>query len=247
MRTLSVFATAAVGFASTVLGHGYVNEAIINGITYTGYQPYQDPYMNPIPARIFRKIAGNGPIEDLSLIDLQCGGFQGSGSAPALLTAPATAGSTVTLKWTPWPDSHHGPTITYMARCPASCDNYNPGTDAVWFKVAHEGLRSDGTTWATDDLITSIPYNFTIPQSLQDGEYIVRHELLALHSAYSYPGPQFYPSCFQITLTGGGSSTGPAEKVAFPGEYTPTTPGVVFDIYKGNTNYPIPGPAVWNQ
>lgn len=77
-----------------------------------------------------------------------------------------------------------------MARCPGRCEDYNPGKDAVWFKVAHEGLRSDGKTWATDDMIVGKPYTFTIPKSLAAGNYIVRHELLALHSAYSYPGPQ---------------------------------------------------------
>lgn len=92
--------------------------------------------------------------------------------------------------------------------------------------------RSDGT-WASDDFITGKTYTFTIPKTLVAGNYIVRHEILALHSAYSYPGVQFYPSCFQVTVTGGGSATGPSSKVAFPGAYTPTTPGIVFDIYQG--------------
>jgi hypothetical protein len=29
----------------------------------------QDPYYNPVPARIIRKIPGNGPVTDLSLIE----------------------------------------------------------------------------------------------------------------------------------------------------------------------------------
>lgn len=90
---------------SLASAHGYVNTAIIGGTTYTGYQPYQDPYMSPAPQRIFRKIAGNGPIEDISSIDLQCGGWQNSGSAPAPLTATVAAGSTISLQWTIWPDS----------------------------------------------------------------------------------------------------------------------------------------------
>lgn len=75
---------------------------------------------------------GDGPIENLNLIDIQCGGWTAggiSGSSPAPLHANAAAGSEVTLNWTLWPDSHVGPAITYMARCPdAGCHNWQPGT-----------------------------------------------------------------------------------------------------------------------
>ena len=71
----------------------------------------------------------------------------------------------------------------------------------------------------------------------------MRHELTSLHSAWAYPGAQFYPSCFQVAVTGSGSATGPAQKVAFPGAYSATTPGVVFDIYQGTGDYTIPGPV----
>lgn len=89
--------------------------------------------MSPIPSRIFRPIQGNGPVQDVTLIDLQCGGYTAggsSGSSPANLTAgPVAAGSTVSLRWTLWPESHVGPVITYMARCANdNCATYVPGT-----------------------------------------------------------------------------------------------------------------------
>lgn len=98
-----------------------------------GCQPYQDPYTSPPAARIIRPIQGNGPVQDVSLIDLQCGGYTAggfSGSSPAKLAGgPVAAGGTVSLKWTLWPDSHVGPLITYMAKCPsAGCSSYMPGT-----------------------------------------------------------------------------------------------------------------------
>jgi hypothetical protein len=34
---------------------------------------------------------------------------------------------------------------------------------------------------------------YTIPKCIASGYYLVRHEIIALHSAYSYPGAQFYP------------------------------------------------------
>lgn len=120
-------------FATAVAAHGYVNTALISGTTYTFYQPYSDPYMNPKVARISRPIQGNGPVENVAISDVQCGGYAAGGapgSAPAALHADVAAGSDVKLFWTLWPDSHVGPTITYMARCPDSgCNAYMPGTE----------------------------------------------------------------------------------------------------------------------
>lgn len=40
---------------------------------------------------------------------------------------------------------------------------------------------------------------YTIPSCLEAGYYLVRHEIIALHAAYSYPGAQFYPGCHQLS------------------------------------------------
>lgn len=140
MHSFASLPVIATFLAATVSAHGYVSDATIGGTTYTGYLPYSDPYYSVPPQRIFRKIPGNGPVEDVTSVDLQCNGYQNSGSAPAPLTATAAAGSTVSLHWTTWPDSHHGPVITYMAKCPGSCTTYSPGTAAVWFKIKEEGV-----------------------------------------------------------------------------------------------------------
>jgi hypothetical protein len=128
-------ATAVTLLASTVSAHGYVNTALIAGKTYTFYQPYADPYMNPPVARISRPIQGNGPVENVAISDVQCGGYAAGGqpgSSPAALHAEVAAGSDVKLFWTLWPDSHVGPTITYMAKCPDSgCDKWMPGDKCV--------------------------------------------------------------------------------------------------------------------
>lgn len=34
-----------------------------------------------------------------------------------------------------------------------------------------------------------------------------------------------------ITVTGSGTASGPSSLVAFPGAYTATTPGIVYDVY----------------
>ncbi|KAI0043234.1 lytic polysaccharide monooxygenase [Auriscalpium vulgare] len=228
--------------------HGYVQEVVAGSSSYTGYLPYTDPYWNPTPQRIIRKIPGNGPVTDVTLIDLQCNGdtADGSpGSAPAPIYGTVAAGAQVNLNWTTWPSSHVGPMITYMARAPSDITAWSPGSSAVWFKVAESGKTSDGK-WASTDLLTATDsiYTFTVPPKLKAGQYIVRHEIVALQSASVYPGAQFYPSCIQLQVTGSGTAL-PTSFVAFPGAYTSSTPGVVFDVYLNTSAYPIPGPAVW--
>lgn len=124
-----------LAFAATAAAHGYVSNATIGGKDYTFYQPYQDPYTTGVK-RISRPIQGNGPVEDVTLSDLQCGGYTAGGfkgSSPAALHAEAAAGSEVKLYWTLWPESHVGPSITYMARCPdTGCDAYMPESKYVF-------------------------------------------------------------------------------------------------------------------
>jgi hypothetical protein len=65
---------------------------------------------------------------------------------------------------------------------------------AVWFKVQEDGRAGTSNTWGATALMTaggSVTY--TVPKCLWSGYYLVRHEIIALHSAYSYPGAQFYP------------------------------------------------------
>ncbi|KAF5354458.1 hypothetical protein D9758_012416 [Tetrapyrgos nigripes] len=243
--TLFVSLFCAVTYVSA---HGYVQEIDIDSPSSknSGYLPYTDPYYNPVPQRIVRQIPGNGPVTDLSLIDVQCNGWTEGGytTAPAPIFATVAAGSQVHLNWTTWPDSHMGPMITYMARAPSDITKWNPGTSAVWFKVAQTGKTTDGK-WAATDLLTASNsiYTFTIPKNLKAGQYIIRHEIIALHAAYTYPGAQVYPSCIQVQVTGSGSAL-PTSFVSFPGAYTASTPGIVYDAYTNTSAYPIPGPAV---
>jgi hypothetical protein len=147
MKTLASVLALATTLLPTALAHGYVNTALISGITYTFYQPYADPYMNPPVSRIARPIQGNGPVQDVTLSDLQCGGYAEGGkpgSSPAALHANVTVGADVKLYWTLWPDSHVGPTITYMARCPdTGCDKWMPGTAYVFQSHSFLCLNSD--------------------------------------------------------------------------------------------------------
>ncbi|TEB39530.1 glycoside hydrolase family 61 protein [Coprinellus micaceus] len=249
---LSSASLAILSLVAYVAAHGYVQELTLGANLYTGYLPYYDPYHVPTPQRIVRRIPSNGPVEDLTSIDLQCHGWSEGGivgSKPAPLVGTIAAGQTIHFNWTTWPDSHKGPLLTYMARVPAGTDitKWEPGTKAVWFKIDHVGKDQNGK-WTAVDALTgpNTVYSVRIPPKLKPGQYLVRHEILALHGAFNYPGVQAYPSCTQIEVTGSGNALPVEGLVAFPGAYTPETPGIVYDIYTHPTNaYPIPGPKAW--
>lgn len=85
----------------------------------------------------------------------------------------------------------------------------------------------------------------TIPSCIPAGDYLIRNEQIALHVAQSEGGAQFYLSCGQLTVTGGGSKT-PTNLAAFPGAYSATDPGILINInYPKPTNYTNPGPATF--
>jgi lytic cellulose monooxygenase (C1-hydroxylating) len=86
----------------------------------------------------------------------------------------------------------------------------------------------------------------TIPKNIVPGEYLLRHEILALHGGGSVGGAQFYPVCVQLTVTGGGSFK-PVGNVSLPGTYTARDPGILFSPYQGeavNQAYVPPGGGI---
>jgi len=79
----------------------------------------------------------------------------------------------------------------------------------------------------------------------------MRHEVINLARA-SAGQAEAFPECFQLQVTGGGSST-PAEFVKslksdevarFPGAYKATDAGLNFDPYTAGKDYPFPGPQI---
>ena len=43
------------------------------------------------------------------------------GATPAGAAAPVNAGDILEIQWTPWPASHLGPVIDYLANCNGPC------------------------------------------------------------------------------------------------------------------------------
>lgn len=69
-------------------------------------------------------------------------------------------------------------------------------------------------------------YTTHIPANLSPGDYLVRHEIIALQLATAQGGAEFYPSCSQIRVSGNGTGV-PQETVALPGAYSDTDPGIL--------------------
>ena len=160
--------------------------------------------------------------------------------------ATVTAGSDVTLTWNTWPESHKGPIIDYIARCDPDCASVDKSS-LSFVKIA-EGALIDGTqgpgTWVTDDLIADgFQWTVNIPASLAPGNYVLRHEIIALHSAGQENGAQAYPQCINLEVTGSGSSS--PSGVPATEFYTSTDPGIQFNLYEPNLQYTVPGPALW--
>jgi hypothetical protein len=72
-------------------------------------------------------------------------------------------------------------------------------------------------------------YQYNIPRCIPNGEYLLRIQQLAIHNPGSVP--QFYISCAQISVTGGGSAN-PSPTVKIPGAFKASDPG-----YTANVSY----------
>ena len=90
------------------------------------------------------------------------------------------------------------------------------------------------------------PASLTLPTQVAPGDYLVRHEIIALQGAVDLGGAEFYVSCTQIRV--GGSQTGtPNQTVSFPGAYTDNEPGIYdMSVYSSGVPYIFPGGPVSN-
>lgn len=160
----------------------------------------------------------------------------------------AAAGEVITIQWTKWPESHHGPVITYMASCNGDCLTVNKEDlefhklDAAGQLVGGKG-NSDPGKWAADVLRENgNKYDFRVPECIAPGPYIVRHEIIALMGAEEVNGAQNYPNCFNVMVTGSGTDklTGGTKGTDL---YQANDPGLKVQIY-GLTDYTMPGPEI---
>jgi len=230
-NTLSV--AAAVGVAS---GHTIFTQLESAGTTYGVGVGIRDP-------------SYDGPITDVTSDYLACNGGNNP-TTPSSTVINVAAGSTVQATWrqtlTSGSDdvldpSHKGPVMAYMKKVTDATTDVGYGSG--WFKISESGLNVASQDWATTDLIAALgQQQIPIPSCIENGQYLLRAELIALHGASQPSGAQFYMECAQINVSGGTGAKTPAT-VSLPGAYSATDPGILINIYQTLSNYTIPGPA----
>jgi len=199
----------------------------------------------------------NTPITDVTSNDIRCNA--GTTAVPKKCIIPS--GSTVTVEMHQQPGdrscgsqaiggAHWGPVAVYLSAVPdvAAADGSTP-----WFKIFQDswaakpgGGSSDDDYWGTKDLNSCCGrMDVPIPADIPSGDYLLRAEALALHTAGALKGAQFYVTCYQIAITGGNGTAKP-ETVLFPGAFKATDPGILVDIHSKLSTYIAPGPDVYS-
>ncbi|KAK6076536.1 endoglucanase II [Seiridium cupressi] len=197
----------------------------------------------------------NSPVTDVTSTDIACN----AGTSAVTSKCDVTAGSTVTVEMHQQPNdrscsneaiggAHYGPVLVYLSA--VSDSSTADGTDG-WFKIFEDTWASAGSSgsddnWGTKDLNNCCgKMDVPIPTDLAAGDYLLRAEAIALHSAGSSGGAQFYMTCYQITVTGSGTAS-VTDTVLFPGAYAAADPGILINIYQSMSTYEAPGPTVYS-
>ncbi|KAK3495427.1 glycosyl hydrolase family 61-domain-containing protein [Neurospora hispaniola] len=210
----------------------------------------------------------NSPVTDVTSNAMRCN----AGTSPVAKKCPVKAGSTVTVEmhqsYLPVPmltykqqandrscsseaigGAHYGPVLVYMSKV---SDAASADGSSGWFKIFEDtwakkpsSSSGDDDFWGVKDLNSCCgKMQVKIPSDIPAGDYLLRAEVIALHTAASAGGAQLYMTCYQISVTGGGSAT-PAT-VSFPGAYKSSDPGILVDIHSAMSTYVAPGPAVYS-
>ena len=171
--------------------------------------------------------------------------------SPASDFIEVNAGDSINLKWSRWPDSHIGPIITYIANAGGDFSKVDK-VNLPFVKIEELGLIHNSTDkknkpegyYAANKLIDAgSQWTITIPDYVAPGNYIVRHEIIALMGAVNLGKAQHYPQCINVKVTGNGKDP-IASGTRAKDLYKATDPGIQNMIYK-DLDYKIPGPKLY--
>ncbi|KAL5535827.1 hypothetical protein ACEPAF_3921 [Sanghuangporus sanghuang] len=230
MKYLAQLAGALMAFTSQSLAHYTFPSLIVNGSSTSQW----------VNVRRTNNYNTRSPVTDVTSLDIRCYTSQQSGTAE---TITVLGGSTIGFS-SDQAVYHQSTTNIYAAKAPSNVDGW-AGDGAVWFKLWELPPITDGGQSISFPSEGTQNFVFTLPSSLPSGQYLLRIENIALHSASGFGGAQFYIACGQINVANGGSGT-PGPLVSFPGAYTGNEPGILINIYYPvPTNYTQPGPVGW--
>ncbi|KAK3207732.1 hypothetical protein GRF29_96g204396 [Pseudopithomyces chartarum] len=220
MKTFTAAAFLLATLAEVAHGHYIFQYLTANGQKGAQYQ------------NIRKNTNNNSPVTVLTDNDLRCNVGGGSGSGTSTVSVAAGSSVSFTADQAVY---HQGPVSFYMTKVDnaATADG-----SSDWFKIKEIGPTFSGgqATWNM-----GLSYSATIPSCIPAGDYLLRIEQLGIHN----PGspPQFYISCAQVKVTGGGSKAlTPTTKI--PGHVKSTDPGYTANIYSNFNSYTVPGPKV---
>ncbi|KAL1619120.1 hypothetical protein SLS56_010254 [Neofusicoccum ribis] len=232
--------------AATAAAHGTVSGVVIDGEYTQNYNPSMQ-YTTPAPVVIGWAIPedlDNGFVAPSAYADPDI--ICHKGATNAQTSAKIAAGEKIELEWTTWPDSHKGPVISYLANCGTDCTTVDKST-LEFVKIDAGGLDVDSQTWAATTLIANNnTWTTTIPSSIKAGNYVLRHEIIALHGAGSADGAQNYPQCINLEISGSGTDDLSSGGTLGTALYKEDDPGILINIYQTLSTYVIPGPTLYS-
>ncbi|CAN9112096.1 unnamed protein product [Alternaria alternata] len=249
-----LLASIAVLLAHHVSAHGGALNYTVGETWYPGYDPYGDEAMQDAASWMpQRKWISNNPIFETTNSSLSCN----TPGTPARAYIPIRAGENITAVYAYWVHTV-GPMIAWMAYCDNAdndCTTFSSET-ADWFKIGEKGLL-DGSietgewfqkAFSMWDGSPSL-WSERVPVGLKAGRYLVRHEIISLHSANK---PQFYPECAHLEVSNDDKGVIPSKEymAKIPGVWSMDQPEINIDIYSPEistkTVYNIPGPPIWS-
>ncbi|OLN88157.1 putative endo-beta-1,4-glucanase D 1 [Colletotrichum chlorophyti] len=239
MKPVTLFMLASAGYQ--VSAHATFQVLWVDGVDYG--------------AQCARLPLSNSPIEDVTSNNVRCN----ANSGPVSRKCVVKAGSTVVVEMHQQPNdrscaqeaiggAHYGPVLAYLTKV---TDSSTADGSTGWFKIYQDGwsakpgsLNGDGDYWGSKDMNNCCgKVQVKIPSDIPAGDYLLRAESIALHAAGSSGGAQLYMTCYQLTITGGGSAS--PGTVLFPGAYKASDPGLLVDIHRKLPTYVVPGPTVY--
>lgn len=84
-----------------------------------------------------------------------------------------------------------------------------------------------------------------IPTDIAPGNYVLRHEIIALHASGQPNGAQNYPSCFSLAISSEGTEN--PDGILATEMYKADDPGILFDLFGKRDGYTIPGVRLLSQ
>jgi hypothetical protein len=242
----SLLLLAFLANAASVFAHGHVDKFLVGTKTIQGFNPSQTYAPTPLAVPGWTAdILDNGFVgtDAINKPDIICH----KNAKPGKTSIPIAAGDTITMIWDAWPQKHPGPVLNYIAECPGDCSTVDKA-QLKFVKLTEDGLVNG--QFADQKILAAtnpkLSWPLKLPSSLKAGNYVLRHEIIALHGASTTGGAQFYPNCVNLQISGNGTLalSGGIPATSF---YKAGDPGIFLSISIMPTSYTIPGPPVWNQ